>query len=108
MPTERKRSTKEERIFRFGHPAAAVWVQGRPHVAEMVERQMFDEGWHVQMAGPNDFLAHELVTVAKAFRLSGNITIFAPLDDGTDPKERCPRDLRPGILLCGSHHRRYR
>jgi sulfate adenylyltransferase subunit 1 len=83
---ERKRSTKEERIFRFGHPAAAVWVQGRPHVAEMVERQMFDEGWHVQMAGPNDFLAHELVTVAKAFRLSGNITIFAPLDDGTNPK----------------------
>ncbi|HTW24487.1 MAG TPA: sulfate adenylyltransferase subunit CysN [Candidatus Baltobacteraceae bacterium] len=83
---ERKRSTKEERILRFGHPAAAVWVQGRPRVAEMVERQMFDEGWHVQMAGPNDFLAHELVSVAKAFRLSGNITIFAPLDDGTNPK----------------------
>jgi sulfate adenylyltransferase subunit 1 len=81
-----QRSTKEERVFRFGHPAAAVWVQGRPRVAELVERQMFDEGWHVQMAGPNDFLAHELVTVAKAFRLSGNITIFAPLDDGTNPK----------------------
>jgi len=84
--TERKRSTKEERILRFGHPAAAVWVEGRPHVAEMVERQMFDEGWHVQMAGPNDFLAHELVSVAKAFRLSGNITVFAPPDDGTKPK----------------------
>jgi sulfate adenylyltransferase subunit 1 len=83
---DRKRSTKEERIFRFGHPSAAVWVQGRPHVAELVERQMFDEGWHVQMAGPNDFLAHELVTVAKAYRLSGNVTIFCPLDDGTNPK----------------------
>jgi bifunctional enzyme CysN/CysC/sulfate adenylyltransferase subunit 1 len=83
---DRKRSTKEERILRFGHPSAAVWVQGRPHVAELVERQMFDEGWHVQMAGPNDFLAHELVTVAKAYRLSGNITIFCPLDDGTNPK----------------------
>ena len=84
---ERKRSTREERIFRFGHPSAAVWVQGRPHVAELVERQMFDEGWHVQMAGPNDFLSHELVTVAKAFRLSGNITIFSPLDDGTNQKQ---------------------
>jgi bifunctional enzyme CysN/CysC/sulfate adenylyltransferase subunit 1 len=83
---DRKRSTKEERILRFGHPSAAVWVQGRPHVAELVERQMFDEGWHVQLAGPNDFLAHELVTVAKAYRLSGNITIFCPLDDGTNPK----------------------
>jgi sulfate adenylyltransferase subunit 1 len=83
---DRKRSTKQERVFRFGHPAAAVWVQGRPHVAELVERQMFDEGWHVQMAGPNDFLSHELVTVAKAYRLSGNITIFCPLDDGTNQK----------------------
>ncbi len=83
---DRKRSTKEERILRFGHPSAAVWVQGRPRVAELVERQMFDEGWHVQMAGPNDFLAHELVTVAKAYRLSGNVTIFCPLDDGTNPK----------------------
>ena len=84
---EHKRSTKEERILRFGHPAAAVWVQGRPRVAEMVERQMFDEGWHVQMAGPTDFLSHELVTVAKAYRLSGNITIFCPLDDGTNQKQ---------------------
>ncbi|MGA3293907.1 MAG: sulfate adenylyltransferase subunit CysN [Candidatus Acidiferrales bacterium] len=83
---ERKRSTKQERVFRFGHPSAAIWVQGRPHVAELVERQMFDEGWHVQMAGPNDFLSHELVTVAKAYRLSGNITIFCPLDDGTNQK----------------------
>ena len=85
--TERKRSTKEERIFRFGHPAAAVWVQGRPHVAEMVERQMFDEGWHVQMAGPNDFLAHELLTVAKAFPPLRNITIFSPLDDGSSEQQ---------------------
>jgi hypothetical protein len=83
----RKHSTKEERILRFGHPAAAVWLKGRPHVAELVERQLFDEGWQVQLAGPNDFLSHELVTVAKAFRLSGYITVFCPLDDGTDQKQ---------------------
>jgi sulfate adenylyltransferase subunit 1 len=84
--TKLGRSSKEERLLRFGHPAAAVWVQGRPHVAQLVERQLFDEGWHVQLAGPNDFLAHELVTVAKAYRLSGLITIFCPLDDGTEQK----------------------
>jgi len=82
----RHHSTREERILRFGHPAAAVWLRGRPHVAELLERRLFDEGWQVQLAGPNDFLSHELVTVAKAFRLSGYITVFCPLDDGTDQK----------------------
>jgi len=83
----RRHSTKEERILRFGHPAAAVWLKGRPHVAELLERRLFDEGWQVQLAGPNDFLSHELVTVAKAFRLSGYLTVFSPLDDGTDQKQ---------------------
>jgi sulfate adenylyltransferase large subunit len=82
-----RHSTREERLLRYGHPAAAVWLRGRPHVAELLERRLFDEGWHAQLAGPNDFLAHELVTVAKAYRLSGHITIFSPLDDGTDQKQ---------------------
>ncbi len=81
------RIVKEERLLRFGHPSAAVWVMGRPHVAELVERRLFDEGWHVQLAGPNDFLAHELVTVAKAFCLSGLVTVFCPADDGTNQKQ---------------------
>jgi sulfate adenylyltransferase large subunit len=84
--THRRHSTREERILRFGHPPGAVWLKGRPHVAELLERGLFDEGWHVQLAGPNDFLAHELVTVAKAYQLSGHLTIFSPLDDGTDQK----------------------
>ena len=84
--SQRRHSTREERVLRFGHPAGAVWLKGRPHVAELLERRLFDEGWHAQLAGPNDFLAHELVTVAKAYQLSGHITIFSPLDDGTDQK----------------------
>jgi sulfate adenylyltransferase subunit 1 len=87
MTGHHRHSTREERILRFGHPSAAVWLRGRPRVAELLERRLFDEGWHVQLAGPNDFLAHELVTVAKAYRLSGHITIFSPLDDGTDQKQ---------------------
>jgi bifunctional enzyme CysN/CysC/sulfate adenylyltransferase subunit 1 len=83
----RKRTSREERLLRYGHPSAAIWLRGRPHVAELVERFLFDEGWHVQLAGPNDFLAHELATVAKAYRSSGHITIFSPLDDGTDQKQ---------------------
>src|ERR1700734_2158486 len=38
--TKLGRSSKEERLLRFGHPSAAVWVQGRPHVAQLVERQL--------------------------------------------------------------------
>ena len=82
--TQTGRTTKEERLLRFGHPSAAVWLKGRPRVAELVERRLFDEGWFVQLVGPMDFLAHELVTVTKAYRLSGAITVFAPLDDGTN------------------------
>jgi bifunctional enzyme CysN/CysC/sulfate adenylyltransferase subunit 1 len=78
------RSTKEERILRFGHPSAAVWLKGYPKIAEMVERRLFEEGWFVQLVGPMDFLSHELVTVTKAYRLSGAITVYAPLDDGTN------------------------
>jgi len=81
------RVAKQERLLRYGHHAAAVWVKDRPHVAELLERRLFDEGWHVQLAGHNDFLAHELVTVSKAFRLSGLVTIFCPLDDGTNQKQ---------------------
>jgi sulfate adenylyltransferase large subunit len=82
--TQIGRSTKQERILRFGHPSAAVWLKGRPRVAELVERRLFDEGWFVQLVGPMDFLSHELVTVTKAYRLSGAITVFSPLDDGTN------------------------
>jgi hypothetical protein len=71
-------------VLRFGHPSAAVWLKGHPRVAELVERRLFEEGWFVQLVGPMDFLSHELVTVTKAYRLSGAITVFAPLDDGTN------------------------
>jgi sulfate adenylyltransferase subunit 1 len=86
-PAERGRSTKEERILRYGHPPAAVWLRGRSHVAEIVERKLFDEGWHVQLVGPMDFLPHELISVAKAIRLSGNVAVFSPLDDGTNQRQ---------------------
>ena len=84
-PVHSGRATKQERILRAGHPSAAVWLMGRPRVAELLERTLFDEGWNVQLAGPKDFLPHELISVAKALRLSGCVAIFSPLDDGTNP-----------------------
>jgi sulfate adenylyltransferase large subunit len=78
------RITREERVLRFGHPSGAVWLQGRPRAAELLERRLFEEGWFTQLVGPMDFLAHELITITKAYRLSGAITVFSPLEDGTD------------------------
>jgi sulfate adenylyltransferase large subunit len=73
----RGRSTKEERHERFGHPAAAVWVNGSAHIAELLERTLFDEGWHVQIVGPSDFDAAELAIAAKAYHLAGMVVVFS-------------------------------
>lgn len=75
------RTTREEHVLRFGHPAAGLWLQERPDVAERVERRLFEEGWHVHLAGPADFHAHEIVAAAKAYFLSGSIAIFALADE---------------------------
>jgi sulfate adenylyltransferase large subunit len=73
----RGRSTTEERQARFGHPAAAVWVNGSAHIAELVERTLFDEGWHVLLVGPGDFESPELNVAAKAYLLAGMVVVFA-------------------------------
>ena len=73
----RGRSTKEERHARFGHPSAAVWVNSNEHVAELIERTLFDEGWHVQLVGPLDLEPGELGIAAKAYHLAGMVVVFA-------------------------------
>lgn len=84
--SQQRRSTHEERILRYGHAAAAVWLKGRCRAAELVERILFDEGWHVQLAGPDDFLPDELATAAKAYHSTGHIAIFSPLEGGANQK----------------------
>jgi sulfate adenylyltransferase large subunit len=73
----RGRSTKEERHARFGHPAAAVWVNGSAHIAELIERTLFDEGWHVQLVGPDDLAPSEFDVAAKAYHLAGMVVVFS-------------------------------
>jgi hypothetical protein len=73
----RGRSTKEERHARFGHPAAVVWVNGNARIAELIERTLFDEGWHVQLVGPDDFEPSELAVAAKAYHLAGMVVVFS-------------------------------
>ncbi len=68
--------TAEDRCRRFGHGPACVWITGRPRVAELVERSLFDQGWHVQILGP-DFAGQELTTLGKAFFHAGAVAVFS-------------------------------
>ena len=90
------RTTREERILRFGHPPAIVWLPGRPRAAERLERRLFEEGWHTQMAGPVDFLAGELPAAAKACFLAGSIAVFSPPEEAADQAEYVRGSSSPG------------
>jgi hypothetical protein len=68
--------TAEDRRLRFGHGPACVWITARPQVAELVERSLFDQGWHVQMLGP-EFGGQELTTLGKAFLHASAVAVFS-------------------------------
>ncbi len=77
-----QRVSREERHERHGHGPAAVWIQGRPELAVLVERWLFEENWQVQLVAPADFRAQELEVVAKAVRRAGAIAVFSVGEDG--------------------------
>jgi bifunctional enzyme CysN/CysC/sulfate adenylyltransferase subunit 1 len=68
--------TAEDRRQRFGHGPACVWITARPRVAELVERVLFDQGWHVQRID-QELETQELAAVARAFRNAGAVTVFS-------------------------------
>ena len=84
--TERKRSTKEERVFRFGirpRPYGCRDVLTSPKWSSVkCSTRAGTCRWRVRTI----FSRTNSSPSPKAFHLSGNITIFAPLDDGTNPK----------------------
>jgi hypothetical protein len=69
--------TDEDRRQRFGHAAACVWIDARPRVAELVERSLFDQGWHVQAVGP-ELSDLELIALGKGLRRAGAVAVFSP------------------------------
>ncbi|MGE0404696.1 MAG: sulfate adenylyltransferase subunit CysN [Candidatus Korobacteraceae bacterium] len=91
----RGRVNVEERRQRFGHSAAAVWVSGRPRLAEFVERTLFEQGWHVQLIRTADFRLAELEAVARAFRMAGMIAIFSTHTKGTEQEHAIRESFGP-------------
>ena len=72
------RITPSELAFRYGHAPGAVWLPERPRVAEVVERALFDEGWHVLWTGISEIEESEIIAFARALRLAGLVAIFSP------------------------------
>jgi bifunctional enzyme CysN/CysC/sulfate adenylyltransferase subunit 1 len=91
----RGRVNQEERRQRFGHNAAAVWISGRPRLAEFIERTLFEQGWHVQLIRTADFRLAELEAVARAFRMAGMIAIFSTHTKGTEQEHAIRESFGP-------------
>jgi sulfate adenylyltransferase subunit 1 (EFTu-like GTPase family) len=66
-----------ERVERFGHTSAAVWVENDHELAESTERLLFDSGADVHLVQAALFDDVELLAVARVFRSAGPIVIFS-------------------------------
>jgi hypothetical protein len=77
-----QRVSREERQERYGHGAGAVWILGRPDLAVLVERWLFEENWQAQLVVRADVRPSELGTVAKTLRRAGAIAVFSVSAEG--------------------------
>jgi sulfate adenylyltransferase large subunit len=70
----------EARVRRNGHPPAAVWIAGRPALADQVAAAVFDQGWQGEIVSPAEFETGNLRPVVAMLRRMGVIAIFS-IDD---------------------------
>jgi sulfate adenylyltransferase large subunit len=89
LVSSRKPVTAGERQDRFGHSAAAIWLQAGVDIAEQIERELFDRGCNVLViptAGLNDV---DIKAVARVLHSAGAISIFA-----VDGESRASEEVR--------------
>jgi len=77
----------EERATHFGHPPAVVWVKGDQRLAELIERQLFEDGWFAHLISASDYEVRDLVVLARAFRSAGMLVVLA-VDGGHEHREQ--------------------
>jgi bifunctional enzyme CysN/CysC/sulfate adenylyltransferase subunit 1 len=76
-PGRMRRNPLEERMRRNGHPPAAIWIQGRPALADQVERAVLKHGWQVEIVSPADFETGDLRPAVSMLRRMGAIAVFS-------------------------------
>jgi hypothetical protein len=67
----------EERAVRFRHPSALIWVGGDPKLAQLIERQLFENGWFVHLICASEHETSDLVSLVRAFRSAGMLVILS-------------------------------
>jgi sulfate adenylyltransferase large subunit len=72
-----RRNPLEERMRRNGHPPAAVWIVGRPALADQVEAAVVDQGWKAQIVSPADFGTDDPRAAVALLRRMGVIAVFS-------------------------------
>src|SRR5262249_27026719 len=63
-----------ERRRRFGHAAGALWVHGRPGLAESIEQTLFEASWNVHLVQTDTLDREKVVTIAGALVLFSSRT----------------------------------
>jgi sulfate adenylyltransferase large subunit len=67
----------EERYARFGHRSGAVWVEGRPGLARLIERRLFEDGWQVKLIENGDFEECDMISAVRALQAAGTIAVLS-------------------------------
>jgi sulfate adenylyltransferase large subunit len=78
----------QERVGRNGHSPAALWLVGRPTLAEQVERAIFSRGWQGLIVPVAEFGAVGLGPVGSALQRMGAIAVFSVARNDDHPDLR--------------------
>jgi len=74
----------EERVGRNGHRPAALWIVGRPALAQRVESALFAKGWQSQVVSNAEFGASELLAVIRVLQRAGTIAVCSMTEEDLD------------------------
>jgi len=83
-PTLPQQASAEERVGRNGHPPAALWIVGRPALAQRVESALFAKGWQSQVVSNAEFGASELLAVIRVLQRTGTIAVCSVTQEDLD------------------------
>jgi sulfate adenylyltransferase large subunit len=78
--------TLESRTQRHGHHPGLIVVEGRPHLAEVLERALFVEGFEVLLLRADEIPAAAMETVVKLARSMGQVIVLSAPSATADDK----------------------
>ncbi len=87
-----------ERTARFGHPPAIVWVKGDTNLAQLIERQLFEDGWFAHLIRTADHEVRDLLPLVRAFRSAGMLVVLSVDGDNGHREQLCELFGQPAFF----------